>query len=319
VTRVLVTGASGFIGRPLCAVLAAAGHAVRAAVHDRRVEDFPPGVAVVRLPDLAGPVDWAPFIDGMDAVVHLAGIAHAGPEVAEEAYDRVNHVATAAFARAAAGANVQRFVFVSSIGAQSAATADRPLSEADSPRPAKAYGRAKLAAETAVRTAGVRYTILRPMLVYGPDPKGNIARLKWLSGLPIPLPFGSLAKRRSLLALDNLIGAIRFALEDPRALNETFIVADAETVSVAEIVTTLRTAAGRRPALIAVPPGLLAFAFSLIGQRDKWDQLAGSLVAEPKKLMAAGWRPTVDTRSALAAMVQAASPPKSGTASRSAP
>ena len=103
-------------------------------------------------------------------------------------------------------------------------------------------------------------------------------------------------------------------------LNETFIVADAETVSVAEIIATLRSASGRRPALVPVPPGLLAFASGLIGQREKWDQLAGSLVAEPKKLMAAGWRPVGRHRvRPLAAMAHAASPQKSGTASRSAP
>jgi UDP-glucose 4-epimerase len=319
VTRVLVTGASGFIGRPLCAALAAAGHAVRAAARDRRDQAFPAGVEIVSLPDLAAPVDWTPLVDGMDAVVHLAAIAHAARQLPDTAYDRVNHLATAACARAAAAARIRQFVFISSIGAQSATTADRPLSETDVPRPARTYGHSKLAAEAAVRTAGVPYTILRPVLVYGPAPKGNIARLKWLAGLPVPLPFGALRQPRSLLALDNLIGAILFALTDARALNETFIVADAGTVSVAEIIATLRRAAGRRPALLPVPPGLLALASSLIGQRETWDQLAGSLVAEPKKLMAAGWRPSVDTRSGLTALVQAASPPKSGTASRSAP
>ena len=301
--RVLVTGASGFIGRPLCAALAAGGYWVRAALRDRRVRSFPPGVEIVRLPDLTGPVDWRPLVDGMDAVVHLAAIAHAPPQVPDASYDRVNHLATAEFARAAAAAGIGRFVFISSIGAQSATASDHPLSETDVALPAKTYGRAKLAAEAAVRAAGVPYTILRPVLVYGPDPKANIARLKWLAGLPLPLPFGALRGRRSLLALDNLIGAIRFALEDPRAVNETFIVADAETVSVAEIIATLRRAAGRRPALVSVPTALLAFAFGLIGQRERWEQLAGSLVAEPKKLMAAGWRPAVDAHTALAAMV----------------
>jgi UDP-glucose 4-epimerase len=252
-------------------------------------------------------------------VVHLAAIAHVRRQLPDAVYDRVNHVATAELARAAAAARIRRFVFISSIGAQSGTTSDHPLSETDVPLPAKAYGRAKLAAEAAVRAAGVPYTILRPVLVYGPDPKANIARLKWLAGLPVPLPFGALRQRRSLLALDNLIGAIRFALEDPRAVNETFIVADAETVSVAEIIATLRAAAGRRAALIPVPPALLALAFSLIGQREKWEQLAGALIAEPNKLMAAGWQPAVDPRTALAAMIQAASPEKSGTASRSAP
>jgi nucleoside-diphosphate-sugar epimerase len=308
--RVLVTGASGFIGRPLCNTLAASGYTVRAALRERRAAGLVPGVEIVRLPDLAGPVDWAPLLSGIDAVVHLAAIAHAGRAVADAAYEKVNHQATAAFARAAAAANVRRFVFVSSIGAQSAATADHTLTEDEEPRPAKVYGQAKLAAESAVRAANVPYTILRPMLVYGPDPKGNIARLKWLADLPLPLPFASLTAPRSLLALDNLIEAIRFALEDERAANETFIVADAETISVAEIVTILRETSGRRAALVPVPAGLMGFACSLIGQRERWDQLAGSLVAHPAKLIAAGWRPVTDPRSAFAALGKRATRPR---------
>jgi nucleoside-diphosphate-sugar epimerase len=318
VTRVLVTGASGFVGRPLCEALAAAGHQVRAAVRDRRAADVPAGVEVVRLPDLAGQADWGPLVAGCDAVVHLAAIAHAQREVTDAEFDRVNHQATAALVRAAAVAKVSHFIFISSIGAQSGPTSDHPLSESDVPAPTKSYGRAKLAAEVATRASGVPWTILRPMLVYGPRPKGNIARLLWLANLPVPLPFASLDKPRSLCALDNLISAIRFALEDKRAENEIFIVADAETVTVAEIIAALRVAAGRSPALIPMPPALMALAFSLIGRREQWHQLAGSLVAKPEKLMAAGWQPVVSAKAALAA-VQAASPPKSGTASRSAP
>jgi nucleoside-diphosphate-sugar epimerase len=301
--RVLVTGASGFIGRPLCNTLAASGYSVRGALRERRGAGLVPGIETVPLPDLAGPVDWAPLLTGMDVVVHLAAIAHAGREVPDAAYDQVNHQATAALAHAAADAQVRRFVFISSIGAQSAATADHPLTENEVPRPAKVYGQAKLAAERAVQASGAPYTILRPMLVYGPDPKGNIARLTWLADLPVPLPFASLTAPRSLLALDNLIEAIRFAMDDDRAANETFIVADAETISVAEIIAILRTASGRRPALIPVPPGLMSMTCSLLGRREQWDQLAGSLVAPPAKLMAAGWRPVTEPRKAFAAMV----------------
>lgn len=313
--RVLVTGASGFIGRPLTTALAGAGYAVRAAVRDRRAQRFPPGVEIAMLPDLAGPVDWAPLVAGMDAVVHLAGIAHVGAHIPEATYNRVNHVATAELARAASTAGV-RLVLMSSIRAQSGAAAERPLSEADKPRPADAYGRSKLAAEVAVRAAGVPYVILRPALVYGPGAKGNVASLMRLAALPLPLPFGALSNRRSLLALDNLIAAVRFALEDPRAGNEIFLVADPETISVAELVSKLRAAAGRKPWLVAVPPALLSAMLGLVGRRDMFERLAGTLVAGPKKLMAAGWRPVIDTQTAITRMVQAASPRKSGTASR---
>src|SRR4051812_28923011 len=132
--KVLVTGASGFVGRPLTAALAEAGYQVRAAVRDRRGQGFSPGVEVAIQPDLARPVFWSPLLSGMDAVVHLAGIAHVGPGIPEATYDRVNHLATAELARAAGTAGVRRLAFMSSIRAQMGAAANAPLSEADEPR-----------------------------------------------------------------------------------------------------------------------------------------------------------------------------------------
>jgi UDP-glucose 4-epimerase len=308
--KVLVTGASGFIGRPLTAALAEAGYQVRAAVRERRGQHFPPGAEIALLPDLSSPVFWTPLLAGMDAVVHLAGIAHAGAGLAEAPYDRVNHLATAELARAAAAAGIRQLVFMSSVRAQSGPAADQSLDETDEPRPTDAYGRSKLAAEAAVRASGVPHTILRPVLVYGPGVKGNVASLMRLAALPVPLPFGALANRRSLLALDNLIAAVRFALEDARAANKTFLVADPSAISVAELVSALRTSAGREPALLALPPLLLRVALSVVGQRRAYPRLAGSLVAEPTKLLAAGWRPVTDTQTAIAAMAYAASPPR---------
>jgi nucleoside-diphosphate-sugar epimerase len=314
-----VTGASGFIGRPLTTALSATGYQVRAAVRDRRRQTFPSGVEVALLPDLAGTIDWAPLVAEMDAVVHLAAIAHVGPEIPDTISDRVNHLATAALARAAANAGVRRFVFMSSTRAQAGASADEPLKETSTPQPTDAYGRAKLAAEAAVRAAGVPYTILRPALVYGPNPKGNVASLLRLAAWSIPLPFGAFSNRRSLLAVDNLIAAVHFALEDGRAENETFIVADREAVSFAELVALLRTAAGQPPWLVPVPRVVLSALLRVVGRRDMAERLAGTLVSEPEKLLAAGWRPVTDTATAIAEMVQAASPRKSGTASRSTP
>ena len=316
--RVLVTGASGFIGRALVNELAAQGHRVRAAMRTP-ADIFPRAVEVVAVSDLARPIEWRPLIRDIDAVVHLAGIAHAGPGIAEEVYDRVNRAATAGLAAAAAGGRLQRLVLVSSIRAQTGPAAPQVLTEADPPRPTDAYGRSKLAAEEAVRAANVPYTILRPALIYGPGVKGNLASLMRLARSPWPLPFGALAGRRSLLARENLIAAIHFVLGSPATAGETYVVADPEPLTLAEIVRALRAGERRRPGLIPVPAILLAAPLKAIGRADLWDRLGGDSVVQPAKLMAAGWRPAMDTRTGLAAMVQAASPRKSGTASRSTP
>ena len=318
-TRVLVTGASGFIGRPLTVALAQAGYQVHAAARERRGPDFPSGIELAALPNLAQPADWRPLLAGVDAVVHAAAIAHVGSDIPEATYDRVNHLATAELARAAAAARVSRFVFMSSTRAQAGAASGRPLRETDVPHPTDAYGRSKLAAEAALRAAGVPYTTLRPALVYGPGAKGNLASLMRLAALPLPLPFGAFSNRRSLVALDNLIAAVRFALDDARAVNETFLVADPDTVTVANLVAMLRAGQGRKPWLVPVLPALLKGAFGMIGQNDAFDRLAGELVVDSSKLRSAGWQPVVRTETAIAAMVQAASPRKSGTASRSTP
>ena len=117
-SRILVTGASGFVGRAVVAALAKDGHAVRAAVR-RPAPAFPANVEIVQIGDLAEPIDWSPLLAGIDVAIHLAGIAHIGPRVGATLYDRVNHLATAQLATAAAQAGVSRLVFMSSIRAQS--------------------------------------------------------------------------------------------------------------------------------------------------------------------------------------------------------
>ncbi len=299
VSRILVTGASGFVGRALVTALSGWGYDVRAAVRRRPQPPFADGLEVVTHPDLAISFDWSPLLADVEAVVHLAGIAHTAG-IPEADYERINHHATAALAAAAARTDVKRFVFVSSIRAQSGPTAQTTLTEDDDPRPTDAYGRSKLAAETIIKSAGVPFTILRPVLVYGAGVKGNLAALMRFADLPCPLPFGALRNPRSLVARDDLISAIRFALEGPATIGETFIVAHPRPSSPAEMIAGLRAARGRKPWLIPVPPVALAAALALVRRRDLWDRLAGRLVASPDKLMKAGWRPQIDTVTGLA-------------------
>ncbi|MEA2938149.1 MAG: hypothetical protein QOC56_1653 [Alphaproteobacteria bacterium] len=298
-TRILVTGASGFIGRALVSSLARS-HQVRAGV--RRpvaVGTIPDNVEVAIHSDLRTIVDRPPLLSGIDKVVHLAGIAHAGGQVADAAYDRVNCRATNELALAAAEVGVERLVFVSSIGAQSGPSVTHVLTENDEPTPATAYGRSKLTAEIAVRSSGVPFTILRPVLVYGPGVGGNMQSLIRLAALPLPLPLAGFTNRRSLLALDNLIGAIAFVLANDATLGGTFIVADPTPIRVADIVVSLRTRKGQNAKLFHLPPAFCKHVLEWLGQAEMWERLGGSLVADPRRLIEAGWRPLGDTQSLL--------------------
>ena len=212
----------------MVAALAAAGHGVRAAT--RLPTEFPPGVERVLVPDFTRPIDWEPVLRGVRLVVHTAGLAHAdSSEIPVDLFDRINRIATQDLARAAARAGVAHFVFISSVRAQIGASAPRVLHETDEPHPTDRYGRSKLDAELAVRAAGVPFTIIRPVVIYGPDAKANIRLLIRLASLPLPLPFAAFGNRRSILGVDNLVSAILFALDHPATIGETYLIADPDS------------------------------------------------------------------------------------------
>jgi nucleoside-diphosphate-sugar epimerase len=316
VSNILVTGASGFIGSAVVAALAQDGHKVHAAVRRTQLS-FPAGVEVVQHPDLSEPFDWRPLLDGIDQVVHLAGIAHSRG-VDPAMHDRVNRAATARLAAAAAQAGVRHIVFVSSIRAQCGPAADHALTERDSPVPIDAYGASKLAAEEAVRTSGVPFTILRPVALYGPGVKGNFALLARTAVSPLPLPVKDFSNRRSLLGIDNFISALTFVLSAPATIGETYVVADPGIPPrLADVIAAMRKARRRFPLILPMSTDYVRFPLRLFGRGDMWDRIGGNLRVDAGKLIAAGWRPAHDTLSGVTAMVQAAAPRKSGTASRS--
>jgi nucleoside-diphosphate-sugar epimerase len=286
-TTVLVTGSNGFIGRHLVPHLAAQGYKVIAAsIAPSTFED--PNIVAAVLPDLALPFDWQPLLQQCDAIVHLAGIAHTFADA--EMYDRVNHRATAALA-CAASRHGAHLVFVSSIAAQSGAFSDRELTEDDPPLPDNAYGRSKLAAERAIHAAGVSFTILRPVVIYGEGEKGNFATIHKVSRLPIPLPFGGLTALRSVLSVENFSSAVLTALTDARACGETFIVSDPTPLTVAEVIARNRASLGRPPRLVPIPERWLELSLRLAGQTSIWERIGRPLVARPGKLLAIGWQP----------------------------
>jgi UDP-glucose 4-epimerase len=300
--RILVTGATGFVGRAVVTALAQQGHSVRAAVRRPPQPRFAANAEVVEHPDLSQPFDWTPLLAGVNQVIHLAAIAHTG-DSAPERYDRVNHRATAELAGAAARAGVAQLVFVSSIRSQSGATADHALTERDEARPTDAYGRSKLAAEAAVRAAGLPFTILRPVLFYGAGAKGYFALFLRAARSRWPLPVKNFVNRRSLLGIDNFVSALDFVLSSPAALGQTYIVADPGIPPrLADLVATIRAAQGRWALVVPMPMHYLEVPLRLMRRDDIWERLGGNLRADPGKLLAAGWQPAHDTRTGIAAL-----------------
>jgi nucleoside-diphosphate-sugar epimerase len=285
---VLVTGSDGFIGRHLVPYLAERGYKVVAA--SREMAAFKnPNVVHSQLPDLSKPCDWRPLLEQCDVIVHLAGIAH---RLAVDAlYDRVNHQATKALAQAASHAG-KHLVFISSIAAQSGSYSDHDLTEEDTPKPNNAYGKSKLAAEVSIRAVAVSHTILRPVVVYGNGAKGNFAAMERISRLPIPLPIGRLTAKRSVLSIQNFCSAVMTVLADPRARGETFIVSDPTPLNIVEVFTRCRADPSRPPWLISIPEKMLEFSLKIAGQTAVWHRIGCPLVAQPRKLLALGWKPS---------------------------
>jgi nucleoside-diphosphate-sugar epimerase len=304
---VLVTGASGFIGRRLVAHLAEANRQVRAAARDPSTVPLHERIEPAVLADLAGPVDWPRLLDGVSHVVHLAGIAHAPGRLSEEVYRRINAEAVGRLAEAAKG-RIARLVLMSSVRAQAGLASEAVVTEADPPAPTDAYGRSKLEAERRLQESGTGFVILRPAVVYGPGVKGNIASLAALARTPMPLPFEGLKNRRSLLAMDNLVAAVVLALSSDAAADETFLVADRDPISVAGMIAAMRAGLGRQPHLVPVPLGAVKRLLGSFGREADWERISGNFVVESRKLQAIGWMPEIETAAGLAEMMRADGP-----------
>lgn len=306
--RILVTGASGFIGQHVVRVLAERGYSVRAASRHPIVFDSP-RVEGVAVGDMSRSFAAEFLVRGVDAVVHAAGLSHARTDLPPAAYMSINVDATRQLARAARAARVKRFVLMSSIRAQVGVTHPGIVTEATPAAPTDAYGRSKQAAEAVVAQmlegSATRWTMLRPVLVYGPGVKGNMAVLLKIAALPVPLPFGALKARRSLVSIGNLISALQYVLQTQTAENASFIVADREALTMAEIIRALRRGLGRPEMLLPVPDTSLARLLKFVGKGDFADRLTGDLVAEPARLRRIGWTPPEATLEALEASARA--------------
>ncbi len=301
--RVLVTGASGFVGTALCRELLARGHTVRAAV--RRLippGTVPPQLHQILVPDIAAEFDRRALVDGVGTVVHLAAIAHRSNPIEEE-MRRVNCDAAVRLAEAAAGL-VRRFIFLSSVKVHGEDSGSGTYAEDDALDPQDSYGRSKLEAELALNETaarnGIGLVIIRPPLVYGPEVKANFLRLLGWVDSGLPLPFASVRNRRSLIYVGNLVDAIARFAEHPAARGP-FLVSDEESVSTPELVSRIARALERPARLLPAPPALLRAAGMIAGRRDEVRRLTGNLAIDSfraRRLL--DWRPPYTLDAGLA-------------------
>jgi nucleoside-diphosphate-sugar epimerase len=295
--KIGVIGATGFVGRSLCARLIAEGRDVVPIV--RTASDLS-GERVCG--DIDGSTDWSDVLGGIDLLVHAAARVHVMREHAPDAmaaFRAVNRDGTINLARQAAARGVRRFIFLSTIKVNGEATAPgRPFRADDSPEPTAPYAISKLEAEVALReiaaSSAMEAVIIRPPLVYGKDARGNFKSMaRWIRR-GIPLPLGSVGgNARSLVAIDNLADLITVCLAHPEAAGETFLVSDGRDVSTAELLRGMAAAMGRPARLLRIPVPTLRAAAGLVGRSAEADRLLGNLQVDiaPTKTRLGWWPP----------------------------
>jgi nucleoside-diphosphate-sugar epimerase len=290
--RLMITGASGFIGRavfkaavnrnlPVCPVFRSPNSVPKF----RNVEINP-----VIIPDINANTDWSAALAGIDVVVHCAARAHVMADTSPSyaLFRSINVDGALNLARQAAHAGVRRFVFLSSIGVNGNQTFGKPFTAHDVAAPHSPYTISKHDAEVSLRElssqTGLEVVIIRPPLVYGPDAPGNFGSLvRWL-GRGWPLPLGAVTRnRRSLVGLNNLVDLIITCVNHPRAANQTFLVSDGVDLSTAEFLRRIGQAINRPACLVPIPVIFIALAAGLLNKRAVSQSLLGSLQVDISK------------------------------------
>jgi nucleoside-diphosphate-sugar epimerase len=307
VSRVLVTGAGGFVGHPLCRELLHRGYQVRAATRSHN-QSFAAGETVA-IGDIDGGTKWADALRDVEIVIHLAARVHVMKDKAADPlaeFLKVNLYGTSNLARQAADAGVKRLVYVSSVKVNGETTEAQPFTETDEPDPHDPYAVSKQQAEQAIqniaRDTGLEVVIVRPPLVYGPGVKGNFLSLLAAVDKGVPLPLAGVHNERSLLYVGNLVDALIACARHPAAAGQIYLLSDGEVNSTAKLVGKIARALGRSNRSFYFPPGLLRAAANLLGRGAQVDRLLGSLRVSDKKIRGElGWAPPYSMEQGLRA------------------
>lgn len=300
---VLLTGVTGFVGRAIASEL----NTKELRLLSRQDPHFAEGIFCKA--EISALADYSIYLEQVDVVIHAAARVHVMADTATEPLDEyraVNVAGTLNLAKQAAAAGVKRFIFVSSIKVNGEGTgAGKAFCYNDQPQPENPYGISKAEAESGLRQlaveTGMEVVIIRPPLVYGPGVKANFAAMLKLANKNLPLPFGAIHNKRSLVALDNLVDLIVTCIDHLQAANQTFLVSDDQDVSTTELLQLMTRAAGKKPRLIPVPVSWLTLAGKLTGKQAVIDRLCGNLqvdISHTKQTL--GWQPPITVEEGIA-------------------
>ncbi|MBI2791942.1 MAG: NAD-dependent epimerase/dehydratase family protein [Gammaproteobacteria bacterium] len=309
--RVLVTGATGFVGRHLCLHLLSQGYHVTAIGRKETYDISHENLVYFCVDHIDANTNWHEFLYDVSVVVHLAARVHHLQDKGMSAlplYQEINVKGTQQLAKAAVKAGVKRFVYISTIKVIAEKTIDMPLRAEDQPRPQDAYSLSKLQAEQILqeesKRSGMEWVIIRPPLVYGAFVKGNFRRLLRLAKLPLPLPLGALRNRRSLVSINNLISFIECCIHHPNAHREVFLVSDNQDLSTSGLIKLMRRCLGKRSGLFYFPTGLLKLFGFLTGKRGEVARVVESLQLNIEKSMRLlSWRPPFTVEESIQALL----------------
>lgn len=298
--NLLITGATGFVGRELVAELLGRDMSVLAVV--RRPSSLPSEARQVVVEDLLSGIEWKEVLQKIDVVIHLAARVHIMNETVSEplaAFRKVNVDGTLNLAKQATESGVKRFIYISSIKVNGEMTmTDCPFRPDDTVQPIDSYGLSKHEAEQGLlamaKSTTMEVVVIRPPLVYGPGVRANfLSMMNWMHK-GIPLPFGAVNNRRSLIALDNLVSFIIQSIDHPKAANEVFLISDDEDVSTTKLLQKVAKAFGKKSLLIPVPVSWMKFVAKLISKEDMTSRLFSSLQVDSSKAHdLLDWKPVV--------------------------
>lgn len=299
--KIVVTGASGFIGRHLCLALTSSGHFVTT-ISRKTLSQSQTNNQINLIADLESEVNYEGFLQGCDVVIHLAGLAHqVHGTTYDSSYISSNEIATLNLAKASEQNGVKRFVFVSSIKVNGESTPiGSPFTTFSTPNPSDAYGRSKLAAERGLmqiaNSTSLEVTIIRPPLVYGPGVRANFQDLISFVGKQIPLPLGRVRNKRSLIGVGNLVSLITKCIDHPGAINQTFLASDISDLSTPELIRQIAKSQNRRAYLLPVPMYLLRFGAKMLRKEHQMNRLCDSLQVDVSSTIEKlGWVPPFTT------------------------